>query len=282
MKIEPYLLVDFGGPIVSDAGIENLRKTTVFRTAKNAGIIDGMSSVNRKVKYITESEIESAYGNAKSMLKKQSGGAEAYSDINRLAAAISLVIGEADYRKLLSGVSDESASKFWVEYCTAIREVTSESVQEGSLEAIRQVINISGARLSIVSDNWPLLFHKAFEPVIRQKFLEFGLPAMEYRVPSARRSTNNCIYVSGDGWGNKKSPDTWKSILGDLGISKNSTVFFVDDSQDKLSGFSGYVNTSGMKHAHSVHLQTGGESTKPGYIGIPGMKSLIKVVKERI
>jgi len=44
-------------------------------------------------------------------------------------------------------------------------------------------------------------------------------------------------YISGETWGSKQAPETWKNILKDRKVRKDETVVFVDDSLKKLKGF---------------------------------------------
>ncbi len=106
-----------------------------------------------------------------------------------------------------------------------------------SFQALKKLPD--GTILSVVTDNHPRLFLAAFGPSLETMFERYGLPSLKYRVPASKAAGNAC-YVSGEGWGLKKDPGTWKKILSDQSVTCGDLVFLIDDSPAKLMGLLGY------------------------------------------
>lgn len=276
--MQRYLFVDFGGPIMIDTKVEELRKKTVLEVARKAGIIDEMSTINSKVLSIDQKTFEKEYDEAKLILKEI--GSVAYNDIYRLATTLSLLVNEHDYTMLANATSSNSLKSFWKIFCGPIKQAALESIQRSSLKAIKKLLKYK-INLNIVSDNSPEIFRKAFEPAIEILFSKYGLPKMEYRKPSLKRKTKNCIYISGEDWGLKKYASTWMKIFSDLNINNQDFVFFVDDSIKKLYGLQEYSHNADLKHVYPILLDLKCEKDT-SFTKIKSMEELISIVRDNI
>lgn len=277
-----HLLVDFGGPILDDSRVEALRKTTVLEAARESGVLEDIRKVVPSAANVSPSLIVDNYDRGKALLKQTASGAEAYNDVNRLAATMAVVLDLNDYRVLADSVGKEAVRRFWPIFCGPIREAALGSIRADSLEVLRELLDRYETGFHIVTDNWPDLFHNAFEPAITDRFGQCGLPQMEYRIPATPRKTLNCTYVSGEGWGNKKRPETWERILGDLSVSGEDRIFFVDDSASKLAGLDQYAASVGLPHVQTVHLKLKPAESSDAGGTISNMRELITVVGESI
>jgi len=129
----------------------------------------------------------------------------------------------------------------------------------------------------LVSDNIPELYKGAFHRLVSNAFTETGkntktrLKSPKYRkkprnkvwgkmASLARPTSRSNAYISGEGWGDKRKPETWKGILEDKELLKGKSirrgdkVFFVDESLEKLHGFFEGAASNGIKEAYPVLL----------------------------
>ena len=282
MNRRVYLFVDFGGPLMDDNEVEKLRKKSVLEACKKSGVLLDMATVDARVLDVSESDFEAKYDEAKKVLKKSSEESEAYNDINRLAITLSFLINGPNYKKLVSSVKSESSQKFWEVFSTPIKKIASKSMKKDSLKALKNILGKHELQFHLVIDNWPDLFHRSFEPVIKKKFLEYGLPKMEYRHIGNSRKSNNCLYVSGEGWGNKKFPKTWDLIFSDVGVKIDDVIFFVDNTVEKLDGFRMYAEQNGIKYFNPIQFFDGKENKSTMYQNIISLKNLEVLMLELV
>ncbi|MEW6035828.1 MAG: hypothetical protein AB1529_04405 [Candidatus Micrarchaeota archaeon] len=229
-----YVFVDLGGPLMCDKKVERARRDVSLGAALRSRVLHDMATSVPSVRRIKEGDFRSLYQEAKERLKQSE--LDPYDDINRLAFSLSLVCG-ADPDALIRVVAEQSRERFFEYLSVPLGPVALESMNPRSFQALKNLPD--GTILSVVTDNHPRLFLAAFGPALETMFERYDLPPVKYRVLASRTAGNAC-YVSGEGWGLKKDPETWKKILSDQSVASGDLVFLIDDSPAKLMGFLGY------------------------------------------
>jgi len=276
-KRRVLLQVDFGGPLVNDAVIERTRARTALRTARESGLHSALISnagknpgLAKAIASVSTKEFMNAYSGGKAGLKAVSKGAEAYSDVNRTAAALLEaakaknpgLVSDLSYNDLTEGIGKRIIGDFFRKFSRPVKAAAKRSFDSNTFATLSKIIRGAKARgirlnVDIISDNNPLLFRKAFQPAIRAEAkavageLGVRMPVSRYRKNpktvagrAIRQMTlllspkgKSRIYISGESWGNKNDPETWKRILKDRKVRKGESVVFVDDGLKKLEGF---------------------------------------------
>jgi hypothetical protein len=272
------LQLDFGGPIVDDRLIENTRRQTAMKTARESGVLSAFAAnAARKspalanfMQQVSLADFRAAYKQGKETLKADSSGAEAYDDINRTAATLleaaraknpSLVSG-LSYKDITAGINKKRRMAFFRRFAGPVERAAYKSINSELFSTIAGMMQKAKAggikiRIDVVTDNNPILYRTAFQKAISSAAREYAkeagrhLPKIRYRrrpktmFGKAVRATTlllspagkSRVYISGESWGNKKNPETWKRILKDRDVEKGEKVIFVDDSLKKLRGF---------------------------------------------
>ena len=250
-----HVLFDFGGPVMDDIGVEHVRAEYEFEAASRSGIYERIA-VNAErlipgshdlLEKIDGKRFAEIYPEAKQHLKNMFSGAEAYSDINRVGMTAALLLGTSEHTEVIFGrviedISEGEIQRFWGELCSYVEPKVYEGIREEFFDAVSEILDSTpGVGVHIVTDNWPEFYLGAIEPALRrriEKARERGrnVPRFAYRHFGEEPISDSHAYISGEGWGNKINPKTWKNILvDDLNVCEDR-VIFVDDSLKKLGG----------------------------------------------
>jgi len=237
---------------MSDVLVEKYRRDEVFRIAERTGIMRRLQYLVPSAGCITETEVKEVYDQAKRMLRRVGHNSDAYDDRKRLIACVSLLTGVI-YGYLEDALDDETDVRFWDEFCPPLVDIARKSMSDPGFEAVEKVMRRVDASFNVVTDNHPILFHSSFEQPLVEATENHGLPELSYRVPGTARMGHG-IYVSGEGWGNKRDPETWKNIIDDIGLEAGSIVVAVDDSPAKLAALINHKAFKGLSNVYPVLL----------------------------
>lgn len=301
------LQVDLVGPIMADTLVENLRATRALPAAKRSGVFNKIIKNSEKIdpkisfmiKDVSVEKFVSFYKSGKASLKSTAGGAEAYNDINRIAATLleyvkanepNLATG-LSYVALIEGISRNLKRLFIQAISKQIKEGAEKSIDEKTLDTIANIITTHPSIFDIITDNDPDLFRAAFGPALVTRIKKYNENSGKKRLPIPRymRYPENKLnvlkslmcesgfFVSGEGWGNEKRAETWDKIFKARGIVENmdengkERVFFVDDSRNKLNGFIEAANARKDKFRFvPVHFNTEEKKDYPVIYGTAG------------
>ncbi len=242
-----HVFVDLGGPIMCCKAVEEKRQSLSFSAASSSGVLADMMKAAPSICTVREEQFRSAYERAKQRLKQNFSGSEAYNDIHRVAYSIALVLRISDHLPLVERTIQTSRERFYKTLCPSVRSAASDSIKADSLEALRRVLDLGHLSLHVVTDNHSDIFSHCFAEPLQWKFEEYLLPKLEYRTANTPRRQDHSLYISSEGWGVKKDPESWRRIFQDQGISPSDLVFAVDDSPAKLEGLVRYTENVGLR-----------------------------------